>query len=287
MRVLAAAAVALLVATGSPAADEPADSTATGWRPSRLSDFPDAARAVAGDVGWTLASPARIRRGALPWIAGAVAIGAAFYASDQELFDGVKRSYGDPVFEFAVAPGRAVEPIGNMGVTNKYWFAGLALGHATGWDPLREITGEVLESHLLAGGIRNLGEIAIGRARPFEGKGARHFDPGDGTAMPSGHASVSFELATIASHHARHPAVTVASYGLATSIALQRLDSSAHWPSDVFVGALVGTLVARSVVARHAQRTAARDAALSWLPWLDERGGVRGVAVRVPFGEGR
>ena len=246
-----------------------------------------------------LAAPARIHTRTLPWIAGAVAVGAVLYAYDQDIHDAVKDAYGEPLFEAVVGPGRELEALGNMGVTNKYWFAALGIGHVTGWDPLREISGEVIESHLLAGGIRNLGEVVIGRSRPFEGNGPRHFDPGhgrlltewisldgrmNGTSMPSGHASVAFELATIASFHARHPVVTIGSYAIATSIALQRLDSSAHWASDVYVGALVGTLVARTVVRRHAARIAARDAQARFEPWLGEDGSLQGLAIRLSLG---
>ena len=282
-RLASATAIAAVALWSAAAAAEPPDSSG-GWQPSRLSDFPGATRAVLGDVGYVLAAPARIHTGTIPWIAGAVAVGAVLYAYDQDIHDAVKDAYGEPLFEAIVEPGRELEDLGNMGVTNKYWFAALGIGHLTGWDPLREISGEVLESHLLAGGIRNLGEYVIGRARPFEGFGPRHFDPGHGTSMPSGHASVAFELATIASFHARHPVVTVGSYAIATSIALQRLDSSAHWASDVYVGALVGTLVARTVVRRHADRIAARDAAAQFEPWLDERGVLQGLAIRLPLG---
>ena len=282
-RTAAATALAALALWNVAAAAAPPDSSA-GWRPSRISDFPGATRAVLGDVGYVLAAPARIHTRTLPWIAGAVAVGAVLYAYDQDIHDAVKDAYGEPLFEAVVGPGRELEALGNMGVTNKDWFAALGIGHVTGWDPLREISGEVIESHLLAGGIRNLGEVVIGRSRPFEGNGPRHFDPGHGTSMPSGHASVAFELATIASFHARHPVVTIGSYAIATSIALQRLDSSAHWASDVYVGALVGTLVARTVVRRHAARIAARDAQARFEPWLGEDGSLQGLAIRLSLG---
>jgi len=48
--------------------------------------------------------------------------------------------------------------------------------------------------------------------------------------------------------------VTVVLYGLATTGGLQRIHALQHWPSDVFLSALSGTLIARTVVRRHEER---------------------------------
>ena len=68
-----------------------------------------------------------------------------------------------------------------------------------------------------------------------------------------------FEVATVAAHHTRSVPLRILYYAIATSISLQRVDSFSHWPSDIFVGAVIGTAVARSIVRRHAEakRTAA------------------------------
>jgi membrane-associated phospholipid phosphatase len=99
-----------------------------------------------------------------------------------------------------------------------------------------------------------VGKLLVGRSRPADGLGARHFEFNEGVSFPSGHTSVVFELATILSHHVDHPAFTVVAYGLATTVALQRIDSGSHWASDVFVAAAYGTAVARTVVRRHEER---------------------------------
>jgi membrane-associated phospholipid phosphatase len=109
---------------------------------------------------------------------------------------------------------------------------------------------------MIAGGVRNGAKLFIGRRRPFEDQGPDAFEFNGGTSFPSGHASVVFELATILSHHARRWPVTVATYGIATTVAVQRVSSRNHWPSDVFVPAVTGTLIARSIVRRRDERAA-------------------------------
>ncbi|HYM81178.1 MAG TPA: phosphatase PAP2 family protein, partial [Candidatus Limnocylindria bacterium] len=85
-------------------------------------------------------------------------------------------------------------------------------------------------------------------------RGARRFVPDGGTSFPSGHASVIFELATIASHHARSRPVSILAYTLATTVALQRVEARTHWPSDVFIAAATGHIIAKTITRRHDER---------------------------------
>jgi undecaprenyl-diphosphatase len=213
-----------------------------------------------------VSSPARLDRQGAAWTAGVLATGGIVYAYDEEILEALRRSREDDLVEASLEVGDALEPIGNL-ATNPYYLAGLAVGAATGLEPLQEVSLEILESHLISGGVRNTVKLFVGRPRPFEERGARFFAFNRGTSFPSGHASVAFELATILSHHARSLPVTVACYGLATTIALQRVDARTHWPSDVLFGAVTGTVVARTVLRRHQARRAL-------LPALGARDGV-------------
>ena len=60
-----------------------------------------------------------------------------------------------------------------------------------------------------------------------------------------------------------------------------RIDAHAHWPTDTFLPAISGTLIARAVVRRTAARNS-RASAASWEPTLSPLAG--GVAIGVTRG---
>lgn len=70
--------------------------------------------------------------------------------------------------------------------------------------------------------------------------------PFKGSAFPSGHAAGAFSVATvIASRYHNHCWVPWVMYGMAGAISFSRVTSSAHFPSDVFLGAALGYTIAR------------------------------------------
>ena len=75
--------------------------------------------------------------------------------------------------------------------------------------------------------------------------------PFHGSSFPSGHATGAFSVATVvAIRYQRHRWVPWAAYALATAVSFSRVTSSAHFPSDVFLGAAMGYSVARYQVLR-------------------------------------
>ncbi len=75
--------------------------------------------------------------------------------------------------------------------------------------------------------------------------------PFHGSSFPSGHATGAFSVATVvAIRYQRHRWVPWAAYALATAVSFSRVTSSAHFPSDVFLGAAMGYSVARFQVLR-------------------------------------
>jgi hypothetical protein len=98
------------------------------------------------------------------------------------------------------------------------------------------------------------------RERPSDVPPGRSFDntffnggksPFKGSAFPSGHAAGVFSVATVvASRYHRHRWVPWALYGFATAISFSRVTTSAHFPSDVFLGAALGYTITRYEVLR-------------------------------------
>lgn len=72
-----------------------------------------------------------------------------------------------------------------------------------------------------------------------------------GSSFPSGHATAAFSVATVvARRYARKRWVGWAAYGMATAISLSRISQLAHFPSDAFLGGVLGYTVARYQVLR-------------------------------------
>jgi membrane-associated PAP2 superfamily phosphatase len=70
--------------------------------------------------------------------------------------------------------------------------------------------------------------------------------PFKGSAFPSGHAAGAFSVATvIASRYHNHRWIPWVMYGMATAISFSRVTTSAHFPSDVFLGAALGYTITR------------------------------------------
>jgi PAP2 superfamily len=75
--------------------------------------------------------------------------------------------------------------------------------------------------------------------------------PFKGSSFPSGHAAGAFSVATVvATRYKNHRWVPWAAYGFATAVSLSRITTSAHFPSDVFLGAALGYTVTRFQVLR-------------------------------------
>jgi membrane-associated phospholipid phosphatase len=83
----------------------------------------------------------------------------------------------------------------------------------------------------------------------FFNNGKSHFTEG---SFPSGHAIGAFSIATvIANRYHHHRWVPFAVYGLAAAVSLSRITTSAHFPSDVFLGASLGYAIAKFGVLPH------------------------------------
>ncbi len=120
------------------------------------------------------------------------------------------------------------------------------------------------------------------RTRPSAGGTGQFFQyhPTDGQqngSFPSGHASGAFAAATVFAGMYRedHPWVPWVAYGTATLVSASRVALGRHFPTDVFVGALVGNSFGRMVLSRD--HPAERKASSGIAPFYDAAGGAEGV----------
>jgi membrane-associated phospholipid phosphatase len=127
----------------------------------------------------------------------------------------------------------------------------LAVGLVAHQPRLARTGGRAIGSIALAGVTTLALKTLAGRARPDSGIGAFHFKPfGSGDALPSGHTSVAFALATSLAEDIDRTWVTIGLYTAATGTAFSRINDNRHWLSDTALGALVGFTSARLVRGR-------------------------------------
>jgi hypothetical protein len=158
-------------------------------------------------------------------------------------------------------------------------FAALGGGWLFRDTRLRDTGRDAIEAELLAAGIVTpLLKTVTGRLRPSQGSDADEFRSLSGNqSFPSGHATEAFAVASVFAARSDGWVVPTLSYTLASMVALARVNDRAHFVSDVFAGAVIGTAIGRSVVHRHV----ANPERSSWdLVPIESRRGA-GLAIRI------
>ena len=182
----------------------------------------------------------------LRWWHGAIAVGglSALMLLDgpsQRFFQG-HRSAGADDWARAIRRGGQPEVYGTVTL-------GLvAAGLLSGDDNLTRSGGRLAATLALAGATSTLAKLALGRPRPSESLDLDGYVPFSGQdAMPSGHTTMAFALATALADDIHRPWATVGLYTLATGVGWSRINDNRHWLSDVVGGAVVGITSAKLV----------------------------------------
>ena len=116
-----------------------------------------------------------------------------------------------------------------------------------------------LQAQLYTGGICYFSKVFFGREGPGGNRrywaGPFQFEDGNYQSFFSGHTSVAFATATsIYLHSHKKWWVGLLSYGVATCVGINRVQRQAHYTSDVFFGAALGTAVSSFVYHQNQKR---------------------------------
>ncbi|MFZ1134509.1 MAG: phosphatase PAP2 family protein [Candidatus Korobacteraceae bacterium] len=108
-----------------------------------------------------------------------------------------------------------------------------------------------IDTFLIYGSMK----LIFNRERPYTSPTEGTFFAGNfsGGSFPSGHAAISWTLASVVAHEYPKWPVQLLMYGMATTVATTRVTGGQHFPSDVFVGSALGYLVGRYVANKDKQ----------------------------------
>ncbi|HWC64985.1 MAG TPA: phosphatase PAP2 family protein, partial [Thermoanaerobaculia bacterium] len=154
-------------------------------------------------------------------------------------------------------------------------------GLVFGSKDVRDTGREALEASILTALVENYGiKRLFGRERPYRSNGKTDFDFGSSnSSFPSGHATQAFALASVVAARTKGWVVPTIAYTLASVVAFDRVNDNVHFASDVFAGAVFGTVVGRYIVHKH-EREAVGEAPRSSLDIVPIR---NGLAARLTF----
>lgn len=174
---------------------------------------------------------------------------ATLFYYDEDLYSLISENRSD----FSRAATRYVlEPLGNY--TTFALLTGMA-GYGILTKKQRPLNTSILaiESLIITSSITLIPKNLLGRVRPIhtsplsstEWKG-----PLGGRSFWSGHTAAAFSVATVIAEMYKKeiPVIPYIAYSSAALAGLSRIHDFKHWPSDVFVGAVVGMAISKMVV---------------------------------------
>lgn len=190
-----------------------------------------AAKTIGADEIHILKAP--FHKSAIKWDILALGATAVLIANDESVLHQVPVSWHDTsILASNVALGATAATAGGIYLT----------GLLTDNDHAKE-TGvrsaeATIDSVILYGAMK----AVFARQRPFTGEGEGKFFSGNWTngSFPSGHAMFTWTVASTIAHEYHSPWVKLLMYGMATTVSTTRVTARQHFPSDVFVGSVLG-----------------------------------------------
>jgi undecaprenyl-diphosphatase len=169
----------------------------------------------------------------LPWLVEAGRI-------DRAVYDAVGQTC-TPTLD------HVLQSLSNAADHSKLWLATAALLSVAGGASGRRAAAQGLASVAMSSALVNLVAKQVGR-RPRPQRSAAHraaavVSMPSSTSFPSGHSASAFAFATGVA--ARLPATAMPLHALAGAVAYSRVHTGVHYPGDVLVGSVLGTVIAQ------------------------------------------
>jgi hypothetical protein len=190
-----------------------------------------------------LTSPAKLRFSDTQWLVPLSGITAGLFVTDTDYSKHLSHSPTTISHYKTVSDAGVGALIGGAG---GMWLLG-HVNHNEHWSETGFLAGEAALNSLVE--VESL-KYSLGRERPYQGNGTGPFFQG-GTSFPSEHAAAAWSVAGVIAHEYPSPFMKVMAYGLASLVDYSRIRAHQHFPSDVFVGSIMGNLIAQNIYSRN------------------------------------
>jgi membrane-associated phospholipid phosphatase len=213
-------------------------------------------------------SPARLRFSDATWLVPLGGFAAGLFTTDRQYSASLSQN---------PSTLRHYKTFSNAGVASLVGAgAGLYLfsfpTHNVHWRETGLLAGEAALNSLIT--VEAL-KYATGRERPYQGNGEGRFFSG-GTSFPSEHSAAAWSIAGVIAHEYPGPIPKLLAYGMASAVSFARVHAREHFPSDVFIGGVLGYLISGSVYRRR------HDPELDGGEWLSPEEFVSSPKMRTP-----
>src|SRR5579859_4488031 len=191
---------------------------------------------------WT--SPAKIRFSDTQWLVPLSGIAAGLFVTDSDYSRHLSLS-PTTISHYKTLSNAGVGAL--IGGAGGMWLLG-HVRHNEHWSETGFLAGEAAVNSLVA---VEAFKYSMRRQRPYQGDGTGPFFQSGGTSFPSEHAAAAWSVAGVIAHEYPSPFVKIMAYGLASLVDYSRIRAHQHFPSDVFVGSIMGNLIAQNIYSRH------------------------------------
>jgi membrane-associated phospholipid phosphatase len=190
---------------------------------------------------WT--SPARLRFPDADWLVPAGGFAAGLFATDRDSSTHLSNN-PSTISHYKTLSTAGVGAL--VGGAAALWALSYP-AHNEHWRETGFLAGESAINSLVA--VEAM-KYTLRRERPFQGDDSGPFFHG-GTSFPSEHAAAAWSVAGVIAHEYPGPLPKIVAYGLASLVSFSRIRGKQHFNSDVFIGGMIGQLVAQDVYSRR------------------------------------
>ena len=219
---------------------------------------------------WT--SPARLGLADADWLVPASGFAAGLFVTDRDVSTHLSHN-PSTISHYNTISTAGIGAL--VGGAAGLWVLSYP-AHKEHWRETGFLAGEAAINSLVA--VEAL-KYSLRRDRPFQGDGSGPFFHG-GASFPSEHAAAAWSVAGVIAHEYPGLFPRIAVYGLASLVSYSRIKGRQHFPSDVFIGGMIGQFIAQDVYTRH------HDPGLGGAEWRSIGNIVRGDGDLSPANQG-